>query len=58
VYFRELRDALQQAAPPAVESGPALDRNFESDLNRSLAVLFGRAQQPAAGPAKSPSPSA
>ena len=56
--FRELRDALQQAAPPAVESGPALDGNFESDLNRSLAVLFGRAQQPAAGPAKSSSPSA
>ena len=58
VYFRELRDALQEAAPPAVESGPALDGNFESDLNRSLAVLFGRAQQPAAGPAKSSSPSA
>lgn len=58
VYFRELRDALEQAAPPAVESGPALDGNFESDLNRSLAVLFGRAQQPAAGQPKSPSPSA
>lgn len=58
VYFRELRDALRQAAPPAVESGPALDGNFESDLNRSLAVLFGRAQQPAAGQAKSSSPSA
>jgi predicted regulator of Ras-like GTPase activity (Roadblock/LC7/MglB family) len=51
VYFRELRDALREAAPPAVESGPALDGNFEHDLNRSLAVLFGRAQQPGAGDA-------
>lgn len=58
VYFREFRDALQQAAPPPVESGPALDGNFEQDLNRSLAVLFGRAQQPGPGQAKSSSPSA
>lgn len=58
VYFRELRDALEHAAPPLVESGPAFDRNFEHDLNRSLAVLFGRAQEPAAGEAKSHSPSA
>ncbi|HTL95261.1 MAG TPA: hypothetical protein VL157_06945 [Gemmatimonadaceae bacterium] len=58
VYFREFRDALEQAAPPPVESGPALDVNFEQDLNRSLAVLFGRAQQPGPGQAKSSSPSA
>jgi len=54
VYFRELRDALQEAAPPAVESGPALDDSFEHDLNRSLAVLFGRAQPPASGDAGVP----
>ena len=58
VYFRELRDALQHAAPPPVESGPALDGNFEQDLNRSLATLFGRAQLPAPGDAGSHSPSA
>lgn len=51
VYFRELREALRHAAPPMVETGPALDGNFEQDLNRSLAVLFGRAQPPAAGDA-------
>lgn len=58
VYFRELRDALLQAAPPPAESGPALDGNFENDLNRSLAVLFGRAQPPAAGDAGVQRPSA
>ncbi|HEY7895473.1 MAG TPA: hypothetical protein VIC24_11290 [Gemmatimonadaceae bacterium] len=58
VYFRELRDALRDAAPPPVESGPALDVNFEQDLNRSLAVLFGRAQSPAPGDAGAPRPPA
>ena len=58
VYFRELRDALRLAAPPAAESGPALDDNFEHDLNRSLAVLFGRAQQPVSGDPQSTRPPA
>ena len=58
VYFRELRQALAAATPPAEETGPALDDNFEHDLNRSLAVLFGRAQSPVSGPARDPHPSA
>ncbi len=58
VYFRELREALRSASPPVVESGPALDGNFEHDLNRSLAVLFGRAQSPALGDAGAPRPPA
>lgn len=58
VYFRALRDALAAATPPAEEPGPALDGNFEHDLNRSLAVLFGRARSPMAGDASDPHPPA
>jgi hypothetical protein len=42
VYFEELRTALVAVAP-AQASGPALAGNFEQELNRSLAALFGRA---------------
>ena len=42
VYFEELRAALAALAP-AQESSPALAGNFEQELNRSLAALFGRA---------------
>lgn len=42
VYFEELRGALA-AARPAVPAEPALAANFEQELNRSLAALFGRA---------------
>jgi len=44
LYFEELVAALAQAAPagqPALS--PALAEHFERDLNRNLAVLFGRA---------------
>lgn len=58
VYFRALRDALVSATPPIEESGPALDGNFEHDLNRSLAALFGRAQSSQSGDAGDPPPSA
>jgi hypothetical protein len=44
LYFNELVTGLAAAAPadtpPTV---PALAEHFERDLNRNLAVLFGRA---------------
>jgi len=42
VYFEELRGALA-GARPAVPAEPTLAANFEQELNRSLAALFGRA---------------
>jgi hypothetical protein len=44
MYFDEFRTNLASAAPPppaAIE--PMLNENFERDLNKNLAVLFGRA---------------
>jgi hypothetical protein len=44
VYFEEFRVNLAHAAPPPVDSpAPMLNENFERELNRNLAVLFGRA---------------
>ncbi|HVE78800.1 MAG TPA: hypothetical protein VNA89_08060 [Gemmatimonadaceae bacterium] len=45
LYFAEFRQHLADAAPEpdATEAAPALAANFERDLNRNLAVLFGRA---------------
>lgn len=43
VYFEELRAALAAAAPSGA-AGAALAANFEQELNRSLAALFGRAR--------------
>lgn len=44
LYFGELRVNLARSAPPPETSDrPALAENFESDLNRNLAVLFGKA---------------
>ncbi|HUF27116.1 MAG TPA: hypothetical protein VMM18_09075 [Gemmatimonadaceae bacterium] len=43
LYFDEFRAALAQAAPSAPEKGPTLAENFEGELNRNLAALFGRA---------------
>lgn len=43
VYFEELRGRLATAAP-AVPADPALAADFEQELNRSLAALFGRAR--------------
>ena len=44
LYFEELVAALAAAAPPLVERAePVLAANFERDLNRNLAALFGRA---------------
>ncbi len=44
LYFDELAAALAVAAPPnGPAPAPALAEHFEQDLNRNLAVLFGRA---------------
>jgi hypothetical protein len=43
LYFEELRAALAQAKVQVQESSPTLDENFEVELNRNLAMLFGRA---------------
>ena len=44
LYFDELVAALVAAAPKEVApTTPALAEHFERDLNRNLAVLFGRA---------------
>jgi len=44
LYFNELVAGLAAAAPvDTPEATPALAEHFERDLNRNLAVLFGRA---------------
>lgn len=44
LYFEELVKGLTTAAPPEGPApAPALAEHFERDLNRNLAVLFGRA---------------
>ena len=43
LYFEEFRAALGRAAPTTgVERPPALASDFEGELNRNLAALFGR----------------
>ena len=43
LYFEELVASLTSAAPAEVPvAAPALAEHFEQDLNRNLAVLFGR----------------
>lgn len=44
LYFDEFRTNLANAAPPPADAPePMLNENFERELNRNLAVLFGRA---------------
>ena len=44
MYFDEFRQDLAKAAPPLPASaGPTLDENFEQELNKNLAIMFGRA---------------
>ena len=44
LYFDEFRANLAKAAPlPAEAPEPMLNENFERELNKNLAVLFGRA---------------
>ena len=42
LYFAELRSRVATASPPAAWHGAALSADFESELNRNLAQLFGR----------------
>ena len=43
MYFEEFRVNLANAAPPPVgPQEPVLSANFEGELNRNLAALFGR----------------
>ena len=43
LYFEELRAALAQTKVQVPDAAPMLDENFEVELNRNLAMLFGRA---------------
>jgi len=43
MYFGDLCRELKAAAPQPVTRGPALGLDFERDLNKNLAALFGRA---------------
>ncbi len=43
LYFSEFRERLRAAAPARQDAGPVLDEHFEGELNKNLAVLFGRA---------------
>lgn len=42
LYVKELLAHVAAAAPEEAEAAPALAENFEQDLNRNLAQLFGR----------------
>jgi hypothetical protein len=43
VFYDEFKARLAAATPPPVSQEPVLPTNFEGELNRNLAVLFGRA---------------
>lgn len=43
LYLKDLMANVAAAAPVAEDFAPALAENFEADLNRNLAQLFGRA---------------
>ena len=43
VFYDEFKARLAAATPPPVSQEPVLESNFEGELNRNLAVLFGRA---------------
>ena len=42
LYFAELKASLAESAPPPEADRPVLAANFEGDLNKNLAVLFGK----------------
>lgn len=42
LYLKELYAHVASAVPAATDESPALAENFEADLNRNLAQLFGR----------------
>jgi hypothetical protein len=44
MYFDEFRTNLSKAAPPPpATTEPMLNENFELELNKNLAIMFGRA---------------
>lgn len=43
LYFRDFSQAIAAAAPDDSGQAPALAGDFEKELNRNLAVMFGRA---------------
>jgi hypothetical protein len=43
IFFDEFRQRIAKDAPAHEATGPALAENFEGDLNRNLAALFGKA---------------
>ena len=44
MYFDEFKGNLAKAAPPLpAKPEPMLNENFEQDLNKNLAIMFGRA---------------
>jgi hypothetical protein len=43
LFFKEFCAEVAAAAPPASADAPALGGDFERELNRNLAVMFGRA---------------
>lgn len=43
LFFQQFCEAVAQLAPSAEPEPAALAENFESELNRNLAVMFGRA---------------
>lgn len=43
MFYDEFKTRLATAAPPPVVQEPVLASNFEGELNRNLAVMFGRA---------------
>jgi hypothetical protein len=42
LYFTEFRTRLGTAAPARQPTGPVLKEHFEGELNKNLALLFGR----------------
>ncbi|HET7583416.1 MAG TPA: hypothetical protein VFK13_00785 [Gemmatimonadaceae bacterium] len=56
LYFRQFRERLVAAAPVTSTPAPALAADFEGELDRSLAALFGRAPRLDVG-GRPPSPS-
>jgi hypothetical protein len=42
IFFDEFRTRLAESAPAAAPEKPALAADFEGDLNKNLAALFGR----------------
>jgi predicted regulator of Ras-like GTPase activity (Roadblock/LC7/MglB family) len=43
IYFQELCALLEDAQPPVMKQAPISSTSLEQDLNRNLALLFGRA---------------